>query len=159
MEEHELKEIEVISQNKRKPIKYEVDKNGCWNCISHRKNEDGYPKIKINNKYISVHRYIYEKNFGKIPKGLLIRHRCDNPACINIKHLKIGTQQDNMNDKVERHRQSKLKGELHGRSKLTQNQIIKIRKDVRSQRTISEEYGVSHQHISLIKNMKAWGSL
>lgn len=159
MEEHELREIEVISPNKRRPIKYEVDKNGCWNCISHHKNKDGYPIIKINNNNTSVHRYIYEKNFGKTPKDLLIRHKCDNPACINPEHLEIGTQQDNMNDMVERHRQNKNKGEAHGKSKLNKNQIIEIRKDNRTQRTIAKEYGVSHQHISLIKNIKAWCSL
>jgi hypothetical protein len=45
-----------------------------------------------------VHRYFWEQKFGKIPKGKFILHTCDKPACVNLKHLWIGTQVDNMRD-------------------------------------------------------------
>ena len=40
--------------------------------------------------------------FGEIPKGMVIRHKCDNPNCCNIEHLEIGTQKDNIEDMIKR---------------------------------------------------------
>ena len=51
-----------------------------------------------------AHRFEWMKRNGPIPKGMLIRHTCDNPICYNIEHLEIGTQQDNMNDMHSRGR-------------------------------------------------------
>lgn len=39
-----------------------------------------------------------------VPDGMHILHSCDNPRCCNPEHLRIGTHQDNMNDKVSRGR-------------------------------------------------------
>lgn len=41
---------------------------------------------------------------GEIPDKNVIRHKCDNPACINPSHLEIGTQKDNMKDAEKRNR-------------------------------------------------------
>jgi hypothetical protein len=45
-----------------------------------------------------VHRQEWIKTNGPIPKGLLVLHRCDNPACYRLDHLFLGTQKDNMAD-------------------------------------------------------------
>jgi hypothetical protein len=93
----EIKYIEV----------YKVDylDTPCHECISHQIGKDGYPQKKVGGKKTNMSRYIYETYYKtKIPKGLIIRHKCDNPACINPLHLDIGTVQDNHNDMKERGR-------------------------------------------------------
>lgn len=50
-----------------------------------------------------AHRYVYKEKHGPIPEGLQVLHKCDNPRCINLDHLFLGTQLDN----VQRSRSSK----------------------------------------------------
>lgn len=42
-----------------------------------------------------AHRVSYEYFKGRIPKGKIICHKCDNPKCINPDHLFVGTRTDN----------------------------------------------------------------
>lgn len=69
----------------------------CWE-IKGRKNQDGYGQIKHEGRYMGAHRWSYTHHVGPIPKGLLVRHKCDNPPCINPDHLEVGTIADNMAD-------------------------------------------------------------
>lgn len=55
-------------------------------------------------KTVWAHRLSYEITKGEIPKGMLIRHTCDNPLCINPDHLILGTPKDNHDDMVARGR-------------------------------------------------------
>jgi hypothetical protein len=45
-----------------------------------------------------AHRVQWEKFFGPIPEGMHVLHTCDTPGCINIEHLFLGTNADNMRD-------------------------------------------------------------
>lgn len=148
-------EIVVVGKIKRKPIQYEI-KNECWICISHSRSVQGYPRIVINNKSTLMSRYIYERFIGKIPKGLCILHSCDNPNCINPSHFKIGTNLDNVIDKVNKGRQSILAGEKGANHKLIQIQVDSIRNDTRMNTVIAKEYEVCKSTIGRIKNNKSW---
>lgn len=72
--------------------------NGCYNT-------DGYPRINWHgNTNGKVHRIVYQLFTGKNITGKVIRHICDNPKCINPKHLIEGSALDNIKDRVKRER-------------------------------------------------------
>jgi hypothetical protein len=142
---------------KRKEIEWYVDDNGCHVCTSHTRTKAGYSVMRRNKKNIYIHRYMYEKYKGEIPKGMVIRHKCDNPNCINPEHLEVGTHRDNVNDKISRGRQ--LKGEQIGNSKLTEEIVIEIYRSNLSYKELQNKYNVSNAMVSLIKNKKRWQHL
>lgn len=81
----------------------EKDANGCWNWRGARYRK-GYGRISIDGRQVAAHRTAYRLAHGEIPDGLVVRHRCDNPPCINPDHLEVGTAADNSRDMVERGR-------------------------------------------------------
>ena len=92
----------------------------------------GYPVI--NGKHKLLHRHIWElANKAKIPKGRVVRHRCDNSICINPEHLEIGSQRDNVMDMVERgnHGHSRVSAEAcrrgHPRSPENTQEYMRFR--------------------------------
>lgn len=106
-----------------------------------------------------AHRVAYELACGPIPDGLCVLHRCDNPICINVEHLFLGTRADNNADKVAKNRQSRAMGRpgvRHPSAKLKDADIPKIRADTRPQKKIAADYGVSQSKISHIKTGKNW---
>lgn len=137
-----------------KPIQYEVTTSGCWSCISHKKDKDGYVRLRRSKKDVYLHRLVYEQEVGKIPEGLVILHSCDNPSCINPDHLSVGTIAENQLDKVKKNRQAK--GSQNGNSKLTEEQVLEIRADNRPVKEIAEDYKVSTVTIYGIKNKQYW---
>ena len=65
----------------------------------------GYGKKYLGaGKERTAHRWTWEQANGPIPDGLIVRHSCDVRLCVNLEHLLLGTQQDNVNDMIERGR-------------------------------------------------------
>ena len=78
--------------------------DGCWEWSGAR-SRNGYGKMAYGNGTTAgSHRVSYEVHRGPIPDGLFVRHKCDNPPCINPDHLELGTPADNSRDMVERNR-------------------------------------------------------
>lgn len=67
---------------------------------------DGYGRTGFEGKTYSIHRFAWEREYGLIPKGMCILHSCDTPSCGNLKHLLIGTHQDNIADRQKKGRSS-----------------------------------------------------
>lgn len=102
----------------------------CWGWKA-SKFSDGYGSIAINSIRNGEHRISYELFYGtKIPVGLLVLHKCDNPECTNPDHLFLGNPADNSRDMVLKGRSFKpeQKGELNKNSRLTEKLVRKIRK-------------------------------
>ena len=106
---------------------------------------------------VQMHRYMYEKHIGKIPKGMCVCHKCDNPACNNPDHLFLGTWADNNKDMANKERQAK--GNRINTAVLTEDQVKEIYLASGSQRTLAKIYGVSQTAIHYIKCRKSWKHL
>ena len=124
---------------------------GCWICFL-RPTKKGYTYVR--NK--RAHRIVWEHHSGTIPKGLLVCHSCDAPACVNPDHLFLGTSLDNMADMIEKARDKHPKGANTHTAKLTEKEVRKILKDNRTAYSISKEYIVSPRAIRSIKNGETW---
>lgn len=89
--------------------------SGCWLWTGFAP-ADGYGRIKRPGRggdVVLAHRVSYELSVGPIPDGLDVLHSCDNPACINPRHLHPGTEQDNMREMVARGRNKTQRGDAH----------------------------------------------
>jgi HNH endonuclease len=127
-----------------------------------QKHPRGYGRLRIGGKLRPAHRLMYELRHGPIPDGQVVRHSCDNPACINPAHLSIGTQLDNVQDMFERGRANKARGERSPKAKLTEAQVreIRARYVARSYgngaHVLAREFGVSKPTIQAILSGDSW---
>lgn len=134
------------------------DPSECWEWLG-SKNSRGYGRVVWNGKNVRAHRVAWELANGPIPEGKCVLHYCDNPSCVNPHHLWVGSHADNMHDMVEKGRQVYHRGESHGMSKLTEQDVREIRFFLDagySQKALALMYGVSISTISLIKTGKIW---
>lgn len=140
-------------------------------------NEDGYGDIQYYNeddkkRHCLAHRLSYEvANNTTISSDELVLHSCDNPGCVNPKHLRLGTHQENIQDRDSRNRQAKGKSngrystgyyatydkvekpkasfeELFSR-KLSEEKVIILKEAIKNRgskslRVLSEEFEVSY---------------
>lgn len=122
----------------------------CW-IWTGAKTKDGYGKIQVGPKLLLAHRLSLEIYLGRpITEGMFVLHSCDNPSCINPKHLREGTNQDNVCDMTSR-------GRHVGNKKLTWDQVADIRSRVgQSGVSLAAEFGVTTANISQILKGRTW---
>ena len=139
--------------------KVEFYKNhyGCW-IPNRASNSGGYVQVYLNKKHIMLHRFMYEKYFGKIPPGKIIMHTCDNPRCSNPAHLVCGTHKDNTQDSYQKGRFSV--GEKHPSAKITEEIAREIKEwlaqGIYGIGELSAMMGVSYGIVSHIKYNLSW---
>jgi len=130
---------------------------------------DGYGAIAVNGKARSAHRLAWELMNGPIPVGLYVCHACDNKLCVNVRHLFLGTNADNMADMVAKgrsasgnrngtrvHPECLRRGAERSNTRLTVAQILEIRASTDSCRVTAERYGIGHSYVSQIKRRRRW---
>lgn len=141
--------------NRKNPVITERNEQGCDLVVSHKPKKHGHIELQIDGIKRYIHRVVYENIFGKIPEGLVVRHKCDNPNCINIEHLELGTHADNVADRVERERSAT--GVDNGRAKLTEDDVRFIRSDNTHNNTeLSKMFSVDAKVIRNVKSFKSW---
>jgi hypothetical protein len=141
-----------------------IDKNGPNGChiFTGAKDGCGYGRVKMKGRGIPVHRWMWEYHNGQIPEGVQVLHRCDNPACVNVEHLFLGTHADNMKDKAAKGRSHNVpSGMRHKRpmAKITEEQARQIKALLARgyrQCDIAQDFGVSRNLVSEIKLGKTW---
>jgi hypothetical protein len=90
---------------------------------------------------------------------MCVCHRCDNRLCVEPRHLFLGSIEDNTADMMQKSRQAR--GERHSQAKLTEADVVHIRREYGSgptQREIAKRHGVSIGTVSMIVNKKIWRS-
>ena len=118
----------------------------------------GYGTVTANKRTgQKVHRLAYEAASGPIPSGMHVLHRCDVRCCINPDHLFLGSNLDNVADKVAKGRQSR--GLRTGLAKLTEAEVFKIREFKGTNRRAAELWGISKSQAHLIMSGGAWRHL
>lgn len=125
--------------------------DACWPWTAAVSAHHGYGRFGEGTGVRNAHTVAWELDRGrKLPRGKVVRHRCDNRVCCNPRHLLMGTQGANVRDAVRRGRmpppeKTRHVGEDHGRAKLTDIDVIAIRA-ARSQgmtlRELAEVYDV-----------------
>lgn len=140
---------ETVSE--RLKAKTTVQPNGCWVWTGNT-NKKGYGLLSVGGRNRSCHRLVYAEQHGKIPDGLCVLHRCDNPPCINPDHLFLGTNAENNQDKIDKGRMPL--GEKVGSHKLSADQVAAIRRDFRPglSAVMAAQYGVIPATILSIVN-------
>lgn len=78
--------------------------SGCWEWQASLDGK-GYGQFNPDGHMVRAHRWVYERAFGKIPSPkLFVMHTCDNPKCVRLSHLRLGTRSDNVRDMLSKGR-------------------------------------------------------
>lgn len=117
--------------------------------------QSGHGRIRVGRDFWQVHRLVWVRCNGRIPAGRVVRHICNVPNCINVMHLALGTQADNIEDRDRSG--NTARGERHGRTTITADQAIEIFKGTDSLRQAAKRFGVGQSTIDRIRRGVTWG--
>ena len=148
--------------HERFTAKVKPDPNTGCHLWTGAMNNRGYARFCAGGRLMGAHRFAYETFVGPIPDGMHVLHRCDTPRCVNPKHLFLGTDLDNARDRDAKGRHVPLPGELHGRAKLTAEDVLAIRARAAAgemHAALGREYGVHQSNISKIVIRENWRHL
>lgn len=142
-----------------------VNKQGpddCWNWTA-TKDGLGYGWIGDGDKHMTrAHRVSYILNVGPIPTTeprTLVLHHCDNPSCVNPAHLWLGTDKDNCDDMIAKHRDAHCRGGDCHSATFTPELVKIIRLRIENGeviRKLAQEYNVTPNAIQKIKKRSSW---
>lgn len=146
----------------------------CWLWTAYR-NAGGYGQFHAGRSNFYAHRFAYETMVGRIADGIVLRHQCDTPACVNPAHMLLGTHAENVADKVRRgrvpngeahcshlHPERVPFGEDQGNAKLSEEQareILKARMQGESHGSLARRFGVGRTAISNLCSGRRWGRM
>lgn len=116
----ETRRARFWARTKREP-------NGCLEWQGYR-TESGYGQVQgFEGKVEGAHRLSYIIAYGPIPPETSVMHRCDNPPCVDPRHLILGTQVENWEDMRSKGRQAGPVGSRNNKAKLQDLDVTRIR--------------------------------
>jgi hypothetical protein len=136
---------------------FEVDEvTGCHNWTGTLSGAR-YGQLYVQGKRRYAHRYAYERVNGRIPAGMEVCHRCDNPQCVNEEHLFVGSHADNMADASAKRRTRQ--GSRHWGAKLTEDDVAFLRSSGLATATLARRFGVERATIRNAREGRTWRHL
>lgn len=125
------------------------------NCVEFPgcKDTGGYGLKRRQGKLYKAHRLAWIDVHGEILKELFVCHKCDNPACINLDHLFLGTHSDNMLDMYKKKRGNSK--EIIAK-KLNYKLAEEIRQAEGTHQSISLQYDIDRSMVGKIKSGVCW---
>jgi hypothetical protein len=132
------------------------DRSTCWNWPN-RLGKNGYGLVWLSDAgaktFEYAHRFSYQAFYGETPKDLFVCHSCDNRACVNPDHLFLGTNKENIQDALKKHRPV-------GRTKLNPDLVRKIRKmyaiQPKTYKEMGKLFGVQGTTIKKVVKRESW---
>ncbi len=136
----------------------------CWEWNA-AKTDKGYGQTTYKGKIVYAHRLAYsliDEDFDIFDSSVLVLHHCDNPSCVRPNHLFKGDHSDNRWDQIVKGRDGSKgsPGEDHGMSKLTEIEVLEIRRIYAlgnwSYADLATEYNVGWTTIQKIVKRTTW---
>jgi hypothetical protein len=140
-------------------FKYVQIGEGCW-LWTGATSSTGYGAFGLEGgQMVGAHRFAYYLANGPIPDNAFVCHTCDTPACIRPAHLFVGTQADNMADKVSKGRQYRPVGEKNRMAKLVAADVLEIRARFANgdhYRDIARDYNLHPEYVHAVVSGRRW---
>lgn len=119
--------------------------DGCWEWTGGRDRPGGYGHFTLKGQRHKAHRVAWLIAHGPVPEGLSVMHTCDNPGCVRVDHLLVGTHQENMDDRTAKGR---------GASKRLSDEEVEKMREMRDAglqlKEIAARFGVTVSFASLV---------
>ena len=161
--------------NKKGP-KHPKLKSRCWIFTGAGTRDGSYGWIRTGKGTAQAHRVAYRNMIGPIPEGMDVCHKCDNPSCVNPKHLFLGNQRTNTLDAKKKGRLatgrkngrytspgSSAHGGRHGSAKMTEQDVLRMRMLYRipgvTHQLLSDEFGVTVATVGHALCGRSWRSV
>lgn len=124
------------------------DASECWTWTGYR-DKDGYGKLRDGKTNKGAHRISYEMHVGEVHDGHFVLHNCNNPACVNPAHLRLGDHLENMADRIMAGHYPANEGAPN--VKFSNAIVDSVRKASGTRKMIGAKYGMSASQVGNIK--------
>jgi HNH endonuclease len=140
---------------------------GCWlwmGAPGDSTKNGQYGRFRLRGRQHAAHRVSWMLYCGPIPEGIEVLHHCDVQPCVNPSHLFLGTNADNVADRVKKGRSGNEPhpGERHPMARLHEPDVRRIRMRYahgETGRALAKEFGIAPATLSNIVTRKRWRHL